>query len=179
MGALFFLAFAFFAVGQATNTRSKAQTAADAAALAAARQNRDEVKSAFLQALDSGDSGLLGQLLNDAGTDDGAACQAARLYADDNRARVQDCERSGSGVGYTVSVTTEDSVGSSVIDGTESKHAKATATAVVEPRCSLGNHAKDGHTLRFTCDGGPMIIDPSAQGFTLDLSVFYSVRLSK
>lgn len=179
MGALFFLAFAFFAVGQATNVRSKAQTAADSAALAAARQNRDEVKIAFLRALDTGNSDILGQLLNNAGTDDGAACQAARQYAGDNRATVRQCERVGSGVGYTVSVITDDTVGSSVIEGTESKHAEATATAVVEPRCSLGTDAKSGHAMRFTCDGGPMTIDPSAQGFTLDLSDFYSVHLSK
>lgn len=179
MGALFFLAFAYFAVGQATNVRSKAQTAADASALAAARQNRDEVKTAFLDALDSGDDSLLGRLLSDAGTDDIAACQAARTYAGDNHATVQQCDRAGSGVGYTVSVITDDTVGSSVIDGTDSKHATATATAVVEPRCSLGSDAIDGHAIRFTCDGSPLTIDPSVTGFTLDLSDFYSVHLTK
>jgi len=177
MTALFFLAFAYFAVGQAAVKRNSAQTAADAAALAAARENRDEVKDAFLTALTGGDLDVLGHLLGDGGTDDAAACAAADAYAADNDATVDACQGSHAPPGYTVAVTTRGTVGHSVIDGTEDKHAHATATAVVEPRCTLGG--KDGHTIDFSCDGGPLTIDPTADGFTLDLSDFYTVHLSK
>ena len=68
-------------MGQAAVTRNGAQTAADSAALAAARQNRDEVKDVFLAALTKGDLKTLEDLLTGAGTDDEAACLAAREYA--------------------------------------------------------------------------------------------------
>lgn len=177
MSALFFLAFAYFAVGQAAVTRNSAQTAADAAALAAARQSRDEVRADFLHALVGGDLTALGHLLADGGADDASACAAAATYADDNHADVRSCDRVDGPPGYTVDVVTQGTVGSSVIDGTEDKHAEASATAVVEPRCALGD--KSGHTIGFTCDGDTVTIDPTADGFTLDLSAFYSVHLSK
>ncbi|MEK8144688.1 pilus assembly protein TadG-related protein [Streptomyces sp. M10(2022)] len=50
---LLFLAFAFFAVGQASATRNGAQGAADAAALAAAQDARDGMRLPFLAALES------------------------------------------------------------------------------------------------------------------------------
>jgi hypothetical protein len=180
MAALFFLAFAYFAVGQATVTRNSAQTAADSAALAAARENRNEVKTTFLAALTGGDANALTQLLLSAGKDDAAACGAADAYAADNGATVPggSCVRAvGPLPGYTVSVVTKGTVGKSVIQGTENKHAKATATAVVEPRCTVGKKA--GHVIPFTCDKGTLDVDPTANGFTLDLSDFYSVHLSK
>ncbi|HEY5833567.1 pilus assembly protein TadG-related protein [Streptomyces sp.] len=177
MSALFFLAFAYFAVGQAAVTRNSAQTAADAAALAAARELRDEVKVDFLRALTGDDLDALARLLANAGTDDGSACAAAGTYADDNQAELRGCDPVSGPPGYTVTVRTLGTVGSSVIDGTEDKHAEATATAVVEPRCTFGD--KDGHTIRFACRDGDLTIDPTADGFTLDLSAFYSVHLSK
>nr|WP_272933146.1 pilus assembly protein TadG-related protein [Streptomyces sp. SN-593] len=177
MGALFFLAFAYFAVGQAAVTRNGAQTAADAAALAAARENRDDVQEAFLAALKGDDVTALARLLESASLDDLAACGAASDYADANDARVDDCVPLDGKPGYTVTVMTNGTVGSSVIDSTKDTHAMATATAVVEPRCSLG--AKDGDLLRFTCDGGPLEVDPKAGDFTLDLSDFFTVHLAK
>ncbi|MBY8877129.1 hypothetical protein K7862_05665 [Streptomyces sp. PLK6-54] len=177
MAALFFLAFAYFAVGQATVKRNGAQTAADAAALAAARQYRDEVKTDFLHALTSGDLTELGNLLNRLGPDDGAACSAAGSYAGDNDAEVQSCQQVNGPPGYTVGVRSTGTVGSSVIHGTQNMHAVASATAVVEPRCQAGD--KDGNSVRFTCDDGDLTIDPTASGFLLDLADFYSVHLSK
>lgn len=63
VAALFFLAFAFFAVGQASSVRNSAQTAADAAALAAARETRDGIRDEFLDALKAGDLDKLTDLL--------------------------------------------------------------------------------------------------------------------
>ncbi|MFJ2957407.1 pilus assembly protein TadG-related protein [Streptomyces sp. NPDC087270] len=177
IAALFFLAFAYFAVGQAAVTRNGAQTAADSAALAAARQNRDDVQVAFLAALKGGDVTVLGRLLDSAGLDDQSACGAASDYADANHATVNDCVPLSGKPGYTITVTTKGPIGDSVIDSTKSTHAKATATAVVEPRCSLGS--KDGDILKFSCDNGSLAINPKADDFTLDLSDFYSVRLTK
>lgn len=140
MGALFFLAFAYFAVGQASVSRNQAQTAADAAALAAARADRDAMRDGFLAALNAGDVDALANLLKGIDWHDGPACSAAAAYAADNSAEVPpgDCVRADTGVGYTVTVKSRDSVGTSVVDGTEKIHAKATATAVVEPRCVVG-----------------------------------------
>jgi len=137
------------------------------------------VKDAFLAALTGDDLKALERLLTGAGTDDASACDAAAEYAGDNHASVQSCDRASGPPGYTVSVITQGTVGRSVIDGTENKYATATATAVVEPRCSLGDKGKGGKTVQFTCDGNPLTIDPTADDFRLDLSDFYSVHLTK
>ncbi|MFF4162126.1 pilus assembly protein TadG-related protein [Streptomyces sp. NPDC001741] len=136
VAGLLFLAFAFFAVGKASATRNGAQGAADAAALAAAQQARDEIGPAFLGAL------LLPGGLNDFFGDhyiSGAPCNQAQRFAADNRADVVGgCEwRSGyQRDEVTVRVKTRNTVGDTVIPGTESKHATAEATAVIEFRCS-------------------------------------------
>lgn len=139
MAALFFLAFAFFAVGQAAVVRNTAQTAADAAALAAVRADRDALRDDFLAALTSGDLGRLADLLGDGGTHQREACAAAAEYAADNDAQVDPsgCTQVSGPPGYTVTVTSLGTVGTSVVDGTETKKAHATATAVIEPRCTL------------------------------------------
>jgi hypothetical protein len=159
MAALFFLAFAFFAVGQAAVVRNTAQTAADSAALAAARADRDAVHDAFLAALTSGDFAGLGDLLRDLGTHDGEACAAAALYAGENDAGVDEggCVPVSGPPGYTVSVTSLGTVGTSVVDGTETKRAHATATAVIEPRCTLSEdegNAGDGGGAGGGANGG-------------------------
>ncbi len=178
MAALFFLAFAYFAVGQAADARSGAQTAADAAALAAARAERDAAHDAFLAALLSGDDTALHDLLlNPAGLAD--PCAAAADYAEQNHATLAGggCQPVQDPPGFTVEVVRTPSVGKSVVKGTEDIHARATATAVIEPRCGVGQVS--GHTIDFSCDGGPLAVDPTAPGFTLDLSAFYSVHLSR
>jgi hypothetical protein len=180
MAALFFLAFAYFAVGQAAVTHNGAQTAADSAALAGARAERDSLKEDFLNALTGGDLDAIGHLLDgdpSGGGCDAAARTAAAEYAHDNRATLESCQGVSDPPGVTVTVATDGTVGPSVIHGTQHKHAHATATAVVQPRCTAG--AKDGHAIDFSCDGGALTVDPSADGFTLDLSDFYSVHLSK
>ncbi|NEA58423.1 hypothetical protein G3I60_30805 [Streptomyces sp. SID13666] len=178
VAALFFLAFAFFAVGQASVVRNSAQTAADASALAAARSARDDVKDAFNKALIEGDLSQLGDLLAGAGMNGAGACEAAATMAVANHADRQICDRTDDPPGYTVGVRTQGTVGKSVIDGTENKHALANATAVVEPRCTV--RQKDGKAIKFSCNGGEDVsVDPTANGFRLDLSLFFTVHLSK
>ena len=177
MAALFFLAFAYFAVGQAAMARGGAQTAADSAALAAARAERDGVRAAFLAALVAGDDTALRVLLANAGGP-GDPCGAAADYAARNHATVQGgCTAVHDPPGYTVEVVSDRSVGKSVVKGTEDIHARATATAVVEARCDVLDVS--GHTVHFSCDDGPLAVDPTAPGFVLDLSTFYSVHLSR
>ncbi len=176
VGALFFLAFAFFAVGQASSVRNTAQTAADATALAAAREVRDSVREPFLDALEAGDLERLADLLalNEMTTD--GACAAAADYAGQNKAVVDVCDVGGPGAA-TVALHTSGTVGKSVVPGTESMHASAAATAIVESRCIVDD--KDGDAITFICDGDRLTVDPTAGDFALNLAEFYSVYLSE
>jgi hypothetical protein len=177
MAALFFLAFAYFAVGQATVVRNTAQTAADSAALAAAMDGRNQVHDAFLAALKAGDVEKLKELLQQDGTDSVSACAKADEYAQDNNAEVEDCGQVEDPAGYDVSVKSLGSVGKSVVHGTENVHAVAHATAVVKPRCTVDG--TQGAAVKLTCDKGDVTVDPTSDGYELDLSTFYTVRLSK
>ncbi len=176
MAALFFLAFAYFAVGQASVLRNSTQSAADAAALAAAREGRDQMRQDFLAALSAGDTSALGDLLARDGDDAVAACGKAADYSADNGASVQTCTQVSGPPGYFVEVRSTDTVGRTEVKGTESVHATARATAVLEPRCTVDGTR--GDAVRFACEDGEVTVDPAADGFRLDLSVFYRVRLS-
>jgi hypothetical protein len=175
MSALFFLAFAYFAVGQAAVTRNGAQTAADSAALAVARSYRDEAYDPFLAALLAGDKVELLRLLVDPGNGIDSPCPAAGAYAADNHATVTGCGPDGGSTSYAVSVRTTGSVGNSVVKGSENVHGTASATAIVEPRCTVTGGV--GPVI-FACQDGPLTVDPTTPGFVLDLSVFYTVHLS-
>lgn len=129
---LLFAALAFVVVGMAGATRSEAQGAADAAALAAAKEARDNVFEGLdLLALtpDGWERFLRGERLD--GED---ACAEAVAFASLNDA-VATCSLRLPEV--SVSVTTKGTVGDSVIPGTENVHGHATAKAVIEPRCRL------------------------------------------
>ncbi|MEU6340323.1 pilus assembly protein TadG-related protein [Streptomyces sp. NPDC046977] len=176
VAALFFLAFAYFAVGQAASIRNTAQTAADASALAAAREVRDSVREPFLDALEDGDLDGLRDLLDLRGMTPGNACGEAANYAGQNGAIVDECVVGGPG-GATIALHTADTVGKSVVPGTESMPAHATATAVVDSRCSVDD--ADGDAVTFICDGDRLTVDPTAGDFHLNLADFYFVHLSE
>ncbi|MEU1347221.1 pilus assembly protein TadG-related protein [Streptomyces sp. NPDC005795] len=142
VAGLLFLAFAFFAVGQASATRNGAQGAADAAALAAAQDARDNLGVPFLAALRE-PNGLNDFLENHRYFD--AGCWKAQQLASANRSHLHSGARFRQPCGWdegflrdrvTVSVETDYTVGSSVIPSTKTTHGKATATAVIEFRCS-------------------------------------------
>lgn len=176
MTALFLLAFAFFAVGQASVARNSTQSAADAAALAAARESRDEAYNALLAALASGDLGKLGDLLQLVGKDHSGPCRRAEEFALANGAHAYHCERSGDLGGYTVDVQSLTTVGKTVVHGTEDVRSEAHATAEVASRCEGPD--SNGGIITFTCDGGKVAVDPGADDFRLDLSEFYAVHLT-
>ncbi|WP_329460142.1 hypothetical protein [Streptomyces sp. NBC_01497] len=138
VAGLLFAALAFFVFGQAGATRNGGQSAADAAALAAGQQSRDDLRDGLLSGA-ALDPDFLTRLFggNEVGPED-HACLAASAYAADNDAMVDDCVTLGGGRwGFKVDVTTQSTVGKSVVPGTESVRATATATAVVEPRCNF------------------------------------------
>ncbi|MDH6699088.1 MULTISPECIES: pilus assembly protein TadG-related protein [Streptomyces] len=134
VGGLLFLAFAYLAVGQAAATRNGAQTAADAAALAAAQETRDRLAGEWVDTIL--DPTKWGDLLDgDAAVLDG--CPRAYQLAEDNSSHVLDCAPRLVDLSYTVQVQTNDPVGDTIVPGTEGTYAKASAKAVIEPLCTF------------------------------------------
>ncbi|MBO4259783.1 pilus assembly protein TadG-related protein [Streptomyces griseorubiginosus] len=131
VGGLLFLAFAYFAVGQAAVNRNGAQTAADAAALAAAQQTRDQLAGQWN--MDILDPTKWGDIFQGVGAVDG--CGRAGQLAAQNDAQLDSCRQDV--LSYTVGVTTNKSVGRSVVPGTENIKSDAHATAVIQPLCTF------------------------------------------
>ncbi|MFH8625090.1 pilus assembly protein TadG-related protein [Streptomyces vietnamensis] len=129
IAGLLFLAFAYFLVGQAALTRNSAQTAADAAALAAAQDARERLRDGWIKViLDPGQWNSF--LQGEANTGD-SPCQQAEEFAARNEATLtgDKCVRLTTGEhGFKVTVSTT---------GREPDDATASAEAVVEPRCSF------------------------------------------
>ncbi|MFJ8160820.1 pilus assembly protein TadG-related protein [Streptomyces sp. NPDC096136] len=192
---LLFAALAFFVIGQAGVTRSNAQGAADAAALAAAGEARDNTLLGLdLLSLKPADWEKLvdGDLLSGRG-----ACAKAAEFAVLNDATAE-CEAVIPEV--TVTVTTNRTVGESVVPGTEGVHGKATAKAAIKPRCSLRSAPSPVPTasaqtpgptstptpsptpgpgsVTFVCDGDPLTLDLGKPGPLRKLAkALFTVRL--
>ncbi|MEU6884653.1 pilus assembly protein TadG-related protein [Streptomyces viridosporus] len=161
VGGLLFLAFAYLAVGQAAANRNSAQTAADAAALAAALERRDQLAGAWVQ--DLLDPAEWQDIFDGEAEGIGPSCWRAHELAAQNDATVR-CALDGP-LGYTVESRTNKPVGDSIVPGTEDKHAKASATAVIEPRCtfdlSAGEAEAEGSPLPLlTCKDREWELDP-------------------
>jgi hypothetical protein len=141
MAGLLFLAFAFFAVAQAGTVRNGGQSAADAAAIAAAQDDRDQLFDGFLDGLGDGGS-WRDWLLGDVGVQP-RGCAAADDFAGRNQADVTSCEavtRDGDD-GYTVRVETRFDTGRTLIPSASHRKARAGATAVIRPRCDIGDRS--------------------------------------
>lgn len=162
VAGLLFLAFAYLAVGQAATTKSGAQTAANAAALAAAQDRRDQLAGKWL---DSVLDPSLWQAIFD-GTTSGLnpSCWRAQQFAARNDAHVDNgkCVAGWWPPSYTVKVKTDHPVGDSIVPGTERKYATAEAKAVIEPRCTFTPpQGGTGKTLpRLICKGKDWDLDP-------------------
>ncbi|MGW5851883.1 pilus assembly protein TadG-related protein [Streptomyces sp. NPDC055254] len=194
VAGLLFAAFAFFAVGMASTTRSEAQGAADAAALAAAREARDKVLvGADLLALTPDD---WEDIVEGGRFDATGACGRAYEFAAMNGALAQCTQGTAQ---YTVHVTTNGTVGNTVIDGTEGMRATAAATAEIVPLCSLksapspsptpsptstappgGGGTSPPVSIDFRCrDGAVVTLDPLKPGSLSKLArKLFSVRLA-
>ncbi|OIK05180.1 hypothetical protein BIV23_15025 [Streptomyces monashensis] len=153
VAGLLFLALAYLAVGQASVNRSGAQTAADAAALAAAQNTRDQLAGAWVKVLL--DPTKWQDILDGrAGIDDpGAPCGRAQVLAAQNDARLSACS-SPELLKYRADVETNKSVGHSVVPGTENVRSSAHAVAEMEPLCTFklpGAGAKGAALPELTC----------------------------
>ncbi|MDR6975722.1 hypothetical protein J2X68_002406 [Streptomyces sp. 3330] len=173
VAGLLFLAFAYFAVGQAAVNRNGAQTAADAAALAAAQETRDQLADKWLDAV-----------LDPAQWDDifegdvalAPACWRAYELAAQNDASVDACQ---DGLRTTVKVQANKSAGDSVIPVTSTTRAHAFATAVIDSLCTFeppvepsgepsgepsaeppGEDAENDALPTLTCDDRDWELDP-------------------
>lgn len=158
VAGLLFLALAYLAVGQAAVNRGGAQTAADAAVLAAAQDGRDKLAAAW-------DADVLDptkwQDVFDGNVPVGNPCARAEQLAAQNDATLDDC--TWRLLRYSAEVKTNKSVGHSVVPGTEGFHSTASATAVIEARCTfdpLGAGAGDDELPPLMCDGKPWKLDP-------------------
>ncbi|MFE6196515.1 pilus assembly protein TadG-related protein [Streptomyces sp. NPDC057838] len=161
VGSLLFLAFAYFAVGQAAVNRNGAQTAADAAALAAAQDRRDVLAGAWVQnLLDPNKWRDIFEGNDGAG---GSSCGRAHQLAAQNDARVVNCTEGL--LRITVEVETNKSVGDSIIPGTEERKSNAFATAVIDSRCDFKPPAADpGEKAlpRLSCKGVDWDLKPDS-----------------
>ncbi|MDV6288533.1 MULTISPECIES: pilus assembly protein TadG-related protein [Streptomyces] len=158
VGGLLFLALAYFAVGQAAATRSEAQTAADAAALAAALETRDRLADEWLTVILEPDAW---QEIFDGNAPVPNACWRAHELAARNDASVT-CQRVDA-LEYTVVAETEEAVGDTIVPGTEVQKATESATAVIETRCSfeLPTEEAEGDELpMLTCEDDDWVLDP-------------------
>ncbi|MFJ6982095.1 MULTISPECIES: pilus assembly protein TadG-related protein [unclassified Streptomyces] len=133
VGGLLFLAFAYFAVGQAAVNRNGAQTAADAAALAAAQESRDGLADQWVR--DVLDPTKWQDIFDGAGVALPSPCWRAGELAAQNDASLDSC--AAQGLRFPVSVQTNRTAGDSVIPVTTSTRAHASAVAVIEPLCTF------------------------------------------
>ncbi|WP_436987843.1 pilus assembly protein TadG-related protein [Streptomyces sp. enrichment culture] len=156
VGGLLFLAFAYFAVGQAAANRNGAQTAADAAALAAAQDRREQLADAWIEYVLNPDKWQQIFDGNAEGLD--PSCWRAQELAAQNDAQLTGIQCIADGpLGFKVEVETNKSVGESIVPGTENRKSNATAKAVIEPRCDFDPLSADaGPDIlpKLLCKGG-------------------------
>ncbi|MFB7218616.1 pilus assembly protein TadG-related protein [Streptomyces sp. NPDC002596] len=157
VAGLLFLALAFFAVGKAAALRNGAQGAADAAALAAAQQARDEFEAPFLASLPGNTLDLYLRAHPVGG------CTAAQGYAAANDADLKGCWPIPGGYRDRIKVEVQGlkAVDSPVLPGSNKKVATAEATAEIEFRCTWKalDFNDDGvqDLYIFKCDGGGVV----------------------
>ncbi|WP_455352761.1 pilus assembly protein TadG-related protein [Streptomyces sp. SYSU K217416] len=193
VASLLFLAFAYFAVGQAAATRNGAQGAADAAALAAAQEARDQLGRDLLGSVLNPEN--WSDLFNGEGFGYGESCAEAERFAEINEARVLECDPyDGHRDGFTVQVESLDTFGESVIPGTEDMKSVTEATAVIEPLCTFesrpepepgeSDDPENGEDEdepvspgTLTCNGRDLPIDPANDDWLPDVADLFSVRL--
>ncbi|MGW0314553.1 pilus assembly protein TadG-related protein [Streptomyces flavidovirens] len=153
VGGLLFLAFAYFAFAQAAVARNGGQSAADAAALAAAQDVRDELTDGFIDSLDSPDE--LADWLNGLGFEGNGEAAAAQLAGENDSELLDLTETEVNGnPAFTAEIETNYTVGESIIPDTGNIHAKADATAVIEPRCNIRPGSDLTKLVEIDCDGG-------------------------
>ncbi|MFF3614389.1 pilus assembly protein TadG-related protein [Streptomyces sp. NPDC002580] len=181
-GILLFSAVAFFVFAQAASARNGAQSAADAAALAAAQDTRDELM-ARLEGAIGHDDDWLDWLDGDQEVPGAGAAAAAQQLAGENDSTLQGMQfvRRNGYPGFQADIQTNYTVGESIIPGTEGMQAKAHAIAVIQPRCDFDPAADADKPVELDCDGEIVDIDPGHfdPDDLPDASVLFSVHLAE
>ncbi|MFD8815428.1 pilus assembly protein TadG-related protein [Streptomyces sp. NPDC059627] len=156
VGGLLFLALAYLAVGQAAVNRNGAQTAADAAALAAAMNTRDELADLWVQNVSDPTKW---QDIFQGNVNVANSCwRAAQLAAQNDATALCTPEPP---LSYEVDAKTNKTVGDSVVPGTENVQSTAQATAVIESLCTFPPSGDDSALPELTCrDGRKWELDP-------------------
>ncbi|MFJ8084189.1 pilus assembly protein TadG-related protein [Streptomyces sp. NPDC096205] len=159
VAGLLFLALAYLAVGQAAANRNGAQTAADAAALAAALEARDQLAQAWAE--DVLDPTKWQDIFNGTGPAVDACWRAYDLAAV-NDATANGCGHPDGPLSFEVTVTAAEAVGDSIVPGTEGMKSTASAKAVIESRCTYppAEEPADDALPELTCDGEVWELDP-------------------
>ncbi|MEV8453936.1 pilus assembly protein TadG-related protein [Streptomyces sp. NPDC052095] len=178
VAGLLFLVFAFFAVGKASALRNSAQGAADAAALAAASQAREDFQAGFLASLPED---LLDAYLS---AHPVTGCSAASGLASSNDAELVSCIPMPGGYEDRIKVKVRGlkPVDSSVLPGSKTQMAEAEATAVIKFRCSWTSVDLNDDSIRdiffFTCGKDFLEIRPSSPPPWSQVSkILYDVHL--
>lgn len=150
--------------------------------MAAAQDSRDELVTGLQAAIGQEDN-WLDWLKGDLFRGTGATAAAERLAAE-NDSTVQ-----GGAVptivngypGYRVAIETRYTVGKSIIPGTETRHATAEATAVIQPRCTFAPDADPKKPVQLDCGGDLVDINPEdfQSGDLPNASVLFSVHLGE
>ncbi|MFE6763110.1 pilus assembly protein TadG-related protein [Streptomyces sp. NPDC057689] len=134
---LLFAALVLFAFGEADIQRNGAQSAADAAVLAAAKESRSLLEPELKAHLDDPDfftSVFSPSFLG--GPDN--SCWKASTFAARNKASAVRCRPLADGRwGYEVRLQSDKGMSTDIVPGTEGKKAEAVSVAVVEPRCTF------------------------------------------
>lgn len=176
---MLFASFAFFAFAQAAVARGGAQSAADAAALAAGQEARTDFVEGLISAVEDGEDWspwLLGEQFGGQGSR-----AAAESLATANSATLEGFQAGveAEGMRFRVQVSTSYTVGESVIPGTESMHAEAEAAALLTPRCLVPDGVDEEETVEFVCDGEEVSfpVDDFTDDQVPDDSLLFSVHL--
>ncbi|NUO43972.1 MAG: hypothetical protein HOV82_18295 [Streptomyces sp.] len=178
VGGLLFLAFAYLAVGQAAANKNGAATAADAAALAAAQDRRDQL--ADLWVTDVLDPTKWQDIFDGNAEGLDPSCGRADQLAAQNDAVVLACAPDGP-LAYTVEVRTNKTVGESVIPGTVDKQSTASATAEIESLCTFeppAEDAADDVLPRLACKDRNWDLDPEDLGVLPEPEDLFDVHLA-
>lgn len=194
VAGLLLLALVFFAFGEADVKRNGAQSAADAAAIAAAQESRGQLEDDLRANLLNGD--YLRDLFNGdfLGTFNG--CAQASRFAERNGADEVACVMLGGRWGFRVDVESKKPMSANVVPGTAGKRAEATAVAVVEPRCAFrpaeesgnppGDDSDDDASAekvspgKLVCDTrDDWVIDPEHLDLVPDMADLFTVRLAE
>lgn len=198
VAGLLFVALVLFAFGEADIRRNGAQSAADAAALAAAKESRSLLEpdlKAHLLDPEYFESVFSASFTG--GADN--ACSKASDFAARNKSSVLRCRPLADGRwGYEVRLKSDQGMSTDIVPGTEGRKAEAAAVAVIEPRCAFvpaetpapdptpdPDASPDPDPAAVSigevrCDGGPdWSLDPEDPTLMPDVTDLFTVRLAE